>query len=502
MPKFQALSNADPYKKYGVTQPWGNPDPKYAKGYNRGTDFGMFEGTPVHPEYEGDVIRAGENGNWGLSVQVRDKNGYIQQYSHLSDIHVSVGDHVTPADTVGPSGSTGMVTGPHLDYMVLDPQGNDIDPESYDGEQNMGTGDADSGIGMGKPPVAGVGGSAPTAKPPANPTAGTIWNQDLGDGRHQTKEWVTGVYQGKPFGQWENLGSPKETSGATSTETDAQKQQRLAAARASNASAEHAGDSAAASSYNAWLDDQYRRDTDKIKQENIVNDREYNRAIDEGRYQDAQAWKQKIYDNDNAQKALDNQYRKDTLALSTTQTMGVDANGNPTQSAKEFGQTFKLQSDLGYANSRRADIATNLSRQGQAFNQEQVQRDRLAQQAASPSSYLEYAFDSAGVPAPAGTRLAELQGKIQRTPTVEEWLNTQYPGGQPGATATTSPQPTTSPPVAAATPMNVSSSPTPQTPTGIGTAVTGGSPPVAVHPDSIVAQLEANRRAKQGQVAA
>ncbi len=164
-PKLQIASNADPYKQYGITQPYGNPDPKYSKGYNRGTDFGAPPNTPLPPEYGGVVVRAGENGQWGLSVQVKDAAGYIQQYSHLSSINVKPGDKVTPQSIIGNTGATGMTTGPHLDYMILDPMGNDIDPTTYKGPQNF----EDYGNGQ-PPPTAGTT-TQPTS-PTTVPTAG------------------------------------------------------------------------------------------------------------------------------------------------------------------------------------------------------------------------------------------------------------------------------------------------------------------------------------------
>lgn len=119
------------YRQYGITQQYGNPDRAYSKGYNRGVDYGLPEGTPIEADYAGQVIDVGYHSQWGRYVKVRDRNGYTQQYSHLSEVSTQVGDTIAEGDVIGLSGSTGLATGPHLDYMILDTDGNDISPDSY-----------------------------------------------------------------------------------------------------------------------------------------------------------------------------------------------------------------------------------------------------------------------------------------------------------------------------------------------------------------------------------
>lgn len=121
------------YRRYGITQRYGARDSGfgYSKGYNRGEDYGLPAGTPVEADISGTVVEVGQHPQWGRFVRVRDANGYLQQYSHLSRATVKEGEAIDEGQTIGLSGSTGLATGPHLDFMVLDPEGNDIDPRDY-----------------------------------------------------------------------------------------------------------------------------------------------------------------------------------------------------------------------------------------------------------------------------------------------------------------------------------------------------------------------------------
>jgi murein DD-endopeptidase MepM/ murein hydrolase activator NlpD len=83
-----------------------------------GVDYGAPAGTPVQAIAEGRVILAGYNGEAGKTVQLRHTNGYETYYCHLSRIHVRVGQHVAQGERIGLVGSTGLATGPHLDFRL------------------------------------------------------------------------------------------------------------------------------------------------------------------------------------------------------------------------------------------------------------------------------------------------------------------------------------------------------------------------------------------------
>jgi murein DD-endopeptidase MepM/ murein hydrolase activator NlpD len=54
----------------------------------------------------------------GWLVAVRHTSGYESLYLHLSSIAVRVGQRVNQGDMVGRVGSSGLSTGPHLDYRL------------------------------------------------------------------------------------------------------------------------------------------------------------------------------------------------------------------------------------------------------------------------------------------------------------------------------------------------------------------------------------------------
>ena len=77
------------------------------------------------------VIYAGSNGGYGNSVGIKHDNGWVTYYNHLSGWNVQVGDTVAQGQQIAAVGSTGISTGPHLDFKVLDTNNKPVDPEKY-----------------------------------------------------------------------------------------------------------------------------------------------------------------------------------------------------------------------------------------------------------------------------------------------------------------------------------------------------------------------------------
>jgi murein DD-endopeptidase MepM/ murein hydrolase activator NlpD len=85
-----------------------------------GTDYGAPVGTPVQAIGSGRVVFAGRKGGEGNMVQIaHSSGGYETMYLHLSRIYVRGGQHVEIGKTIGLVGSTGLSTGPHLDFRIL-----------------------------------------------------------------------------------------------------------------------------------------------------------------------------------------------------------------------------------------------------------------------------------------------------------------------------------------------------------------------------------------------
>jgi murein DD-endopeptidase MepM/ murein hydrolase activator NlpD len=96
-----------------------------------GVDYGAPVGTPVRVTAGGVVVSAGWNGGGGKTVKVRHPNGFETSYLHLSGFASAIrsGRRVSQGEVVGFVGSTGLATGPHLDYRVQR-NGSWIDPQS------------------------------------------------------------------------------------------------------------------------------------------------------------------------------------------------------------------------------------------------------------------------------------------------------------------------------------------------------------------------------------
>lgn len=90
-------------------------------GENRahlGVDYRAPTGAPVVAVADGLVLSAGMSGGAGRMVHLRHANGFETQYLHLSAATVRAGLRVRQGDIIGRVGSTGLATGPHLDYRV------------------------------------------------------------------------------------------------------------------------------------------------------------------------------------------------------------------------------------------------------------------------------------------------------------------------------------------------------------------------------------------------
>ena len=83
-----------------------------------GVDYAAPTGTPVQSVAAGVVTDAGRSGGNGKMVRIRHSGGYETTYLHLSRIAVKSGARVAQGDVIGNVGSTGLSTGPHLDFRI------------------------------------------------------------------------------------------------------------------------------------------------------------------------------------------------------------------------------------------------------------------------------------------------------------------------------------------------------------------------------------------------
>ncbi len=85
-----------------------------------GIDYAAPPGTPIWAIADGTVVSAGWNGGYGKQVILKHGRGYQSMYGHLSRIppEVRKGKTIRQKQIIGYVGSTGLATGPHLDFRL------------------------------------------------------------------------------------------------------------------------------------------------------------------------------------------------------------------------------------------------------------------------------------------------------------------------------------------------------------------------------------------------
>ena len=109
-----------------------------------GVDYAAPVGTPVRAVGSGRVIAAGSDGANGKMVHLRHPRGYETLYLHLSRIAVKLNESVSQGQLIGYVGSSGLSTGPHLDFRIrrygnplnptkmIFPPGDPVQPEKFE----------------------------------------------------------------------------------------------------------------------------------------------------------------------------------------------------------------------------------------------------------------------------------------------------------------------------------------------------------------------------------
>ncbi len=98
---------------------------------HQGIDYAAPTGTPVRTVGDGIVTFSGTQGGYGKIIIIKHSNGFETQYAHLSKRLVKKGEKVLRGEIIGNVGSTGLSTGPHLDYRIKQ-NGKFINPNSID----------------------------------------------------------------------------------------------------------------------------------------------------------------------------------------------------------------------------------------------------------------------------------------------------------------------------------------------------------------------------------
>jgi murein DD-endopeptidase MepM/ murein hydrolase activator NlpD len=110
---------------YAYNADWGCP-------LHNGIDLAAPSYTPILASDGGRVTVAG----WcdcglGYYVKIDHGNGFVTTYGHMAEMpYVRVGQQVNQGDVIGPIGSTGLSTGPHVHFMI-ELNGSTVNPLDY-----------------------------------------------------------------------------------------------------------------------------------------------------------------------------------------------------------------------------------------------------------------------------------------------------------------------------------------------------------------------------------
>jgi murein DD-endopeptidase MepM/ murein hydrolase activator NlpD len=96
---------------------------------HHGVDYAAPKGTPVHSIGSGTVTESRYAGGAGRMIKIRHNSTYSTAYLHLSGYGPGIksGARVQQGQVIGYVGSSGLSTGPHLDFRFYK-NGTPVDP--------------------------------------------------------------------------------------------------------------------------------------------------------------------------------------------------------------------------------------------------------------------------------------------------------------------------------------------------------------------------------------
>lgn len=101
--------------EYGSARTYNN----VLKSYHGGVDYRAKTPLPILASNDGVVVLAKDRYYSGGTVILDHGEGIYTCYFHFSQLDVKVGDKVLQGQTIGLSGATGRITGPHLHFGVM-----------------------------------------------------------------------------------------------------------------------------------------------------------------------------------------------------------------------------------------------------------------------------------------------------------------------------------------------------------------------------------------------
>lgn len=111
--KYQRISSYFSYRRYHPVLHKYRP--------HLGVDYAARNGTPVRAAASGKIVFIGWKGEYGRAIAIRHNGEFTTHYAHLARYAPGMkkGKYVRQGQTIGYVGSSGMASGPHLDYRVF-----------------------------------------------------------------------------------------------------------------------------------------------------------------------------------------------------------------------------------------------------------------------------------------------------------------------------------------------------------------------------------------------
>ncbi len=130
----QSPLDAEPLLSDRVTSEFGFRNDPLAGDhrFHAGVDLRAAYGREIGAAGSGQVVFAGEQGGYGLTVVIEHGSGVRTRYAHLSSTAVAEGDSVDAREPIGRAGDSGRATGSHLHFEIVR-DGERVDPATIEG---------------------------------------------------------------------------------------------------------------------------------------------------------------------------------------------------------------------------------------------------------------------------------------------------------------------------------------------------------------------------------
>ncbi len=96
-----------------------------------GVDIAGEINTEILAAADGVVAMCGEDREFGNYIVLQHENGYTTKYAHCNKLIAKMGERVKKGQYIADMGSTGLSTGVHLHFEIIDKNGNCADPYRY-----------------------------------------------------------------------------------------------------------------------------------------------------------------------------------------------------------------------------------------------------------------------------------------------------------------------------------------------------------------------------------